>query len=183
MKKTTHLLLALLVACTLCACDLFDDDDDDQEGASSSGAGTAAPTEIRISAFSFDCTPNWTNRDGALGLKAYSGGGSCQTAFSGASARYQIQVKAQTEHDGAPPYSVSINETTVKAGNYPYATGQLVCNCSGDKCSDRNTYLDIGIFQVNTDDIIKFTGDQVFPCGKEHGAYAKWHEMVFTPVE
>ncbi|MCI5221359.1 MAG: hypothetical protein D3924_01420 [Candidatus Electrothrix sp. AR4] len=181
MRKTINLFMSILAVFILCSCDLLDDDDD--QATSSSGAAVSAPTEIRLSAFSFDCTQNWTNRDGALGLKAYSGGGSCQTVFSGVSAKYNIQIKVQTEHDGAPPYAVAINGTTVKAGRYPYATGVLACDCSINECPDRNTYINIGTFQVNTEDIIRFTGDQVFPCGGEHGAYAKWHEMVFTPQE
>ena len=35
--------------------------------------------------------------------------------------------------------------------------------------------------QIKTGDVIRFYGEEVYPCGK-HGAYAKWHSITLTPV-
>ena len=185
-KKILYLLLSIIAVMLLVSCDLLDDDDDDT-GTSNTGAGEIAseqPSEVRLSAFSdFSCTSNWTERDGALGLKAHTGSGTCQASFPGVSSMYKVRINVQAERDGASPYTLSINGKTVASGNYPYATGRLACDCSIEKCPDRNTFVNIGTLKVNKGDTIKYWGDQVSPCGDDHGAYAKWHKMIFTPVD
>lgn len=191
MAKILNVLLSLLFVIFLSSCDLLEEDDEQAssntgagEATPTEGSGEATPTEVRLSASSdFNCTSNWTARDGAFGLKAHTGSGTCEVDFPGVSAKYKIKIKVQTERDGAPPYTVSIGGKTVASDTYPYATGRLACDCSYKKCPDKDTSISIGTFQVNKEDTIEFWGDQVYPCGQNHGAYAKWHEMVFTPVD
>jgi hypothetical protein len=150
--------------------------------ATASTTGTATPSKVTLDASSdFRCSSNWGGRDGAWGLDAYSGSGSCQASFPGASGTYRISVFIQTERDGSPAYRVSINGRTVASGSYPYSSGKLACECSFDDCPDRDDVLDIGSHQLKTGDIVEFWGADDYPCGKDHGAYAKWHRMEFAP--
>lgn len=144
-------------------------------------------TRVSLSAFNdFSCTANWGNRDGALGLIAYTGAGSCEAVFPGVSSTYTIILTVQTEFDGQPPYRVSINGQTVAQGTYPLSSS-LGCNCPLDQwhtvCPDKNVDINLGNVRIQKGDIITFWGDQVYPCGHEHGAYAKWHSITFIPVE
>jgi hypothetical protein len=146
-----------------------------------------AATQVRLSAFSnFTCTSNWTNRDGALGLKAGSGNGTCSAGFPGASGTYRVELVAQTEFDGSSHYRISINGNTAGNGRYPYSQGQRICNCPDwpTHCPDVNTNLNAGIHKINTGDKIEFWGAESYECLPEYhnGAYAKWHELVFTPL-
>lgn len=171
-------------------CNLLDDDDDD--GSSSGGtenittANSAATAQaVTLSAFSdFNCTSNWTNRDGALGLETSSGSGTCQSKFPGVSGRYRITITIQTEFDGQPYYSLSINNQEISSGQYPLSSS-LGCNCPIDDwrnvCPDKNVEIDAGVHTVSTNDIIKFYGEEQWNCG-EHGAYAKWHKISFVPA-
>ena len=161
---------------------------------SSSGGGSDQPEEpskplrtVNLSAFSdFDCTPNWTVRDGAWGLAAYSGQGSCKAEFKGESGRYKLTLQVQTEFDGRPAYQVYIQGKLVRSGNYPLSS-PLGCSCPldswGTVCPDQRVDLNLGVVQINKGDIIKFVGKEDFPCGGEHGAYAKWHGMKFVPAQ
>ncbi|MCB2218235.1 hypothetical protein [Desulfofustis glycolicus] len=197
-----------LASLLLTSCDLFEDDDDD--GGTSAGSGTVeqstsktadttdtastdsvtttsqtTSSQISLNAFqSFSCTSNWSNRDGALGLTAHTGSGTCFTTFPGKSGSYQITLIAQTEFDGRSPYQISINDQVVSAGSYPLSSS-LYCDCPLDQwyivCPDRNVTIDAGIHAIKTGDKISFWGDQVYPCG-DHGSYAKWHGMTFTPA-
>lgn len=162
------------------------------EPVSGGGGGTADPsnsaqsahTTVRLNARNdFNCTSNWTDRDGALGLVAHTGSGTCRAAFPGGSGTYRIQVVAQTEFDGSPVYRIRINGRTAASGSYPLSKGTLICDCPDWRrnCPDVNASLDAGVHEIRTGDIIEFFGQEVYPCG-EHGAYAKWHELVFTPV-
>lgn len=87
-------------------------------------------------------------------------------------------LQAQTEADGSSPYSVSINDTVVAQGLMPYAYGTPQCGCTFDECPDRIVNLVVGIYEINTGDIIRYYGDDVYPCG-EHGSYAKWQGLIF----
>lgn len=141
---------------------------------------------VKLKAFSdFLCTNNWSNRDGALGLDAYSGSGVCKASFPGKSGKYQMSLTIQTEYDGRPLYEVSINGSVVRSGLYPLSTPRG-CDCPHEtwdkECPDRNVVINVGTFIINTGDSIAFKGNDDYPCGKEHGAYAKWHRMTFTPV-
>ena len=40
-------------------------------------------SNIFLNAFDFNCSSNWGDRDGAVGIKAYTGSGTCQKAFPG----------------------------------------------------------------------------------------------------
>ena len=134
-------------------------------------------SEIFLDAFKFACSGNWTDRDGALGLAAYSGSGSCETAFPGEAGNYQLILKAQTEYDGKSPYEFSINGTKVASGEFPLSS-PLGCDCPHDDwrdvCPDRNTDINLGTYALNPGDILKFWGSDEYPCGS-HGSYAKWH--------
>lgn len=139
---------------------------------------------IKLDAFDdFNCSSGWGNRDGALGRVAYSGSGSCTATFKGTSGTYRITLSIRTEYDGESPYSVSINGITIKEGNYPLST-PLGCDCPHDDwrsvCPDRDRTIDLGTRTVNTGDQIKFWGSDTYPCGEEHGAYAKWHGITFV---
>ncbi len=136
----------------------------------------AASSDIWLDARSFDCTSNWTDRDGAWGLKAYSGSGTCKKSFPGVSGTYKLTFYAVTEFDGKSPYRVSINGTTIKEGTYPLSS-PLGCDCPIDDwrsvCPDKNYNIDLGVHVLSQGDIIELWGDDVYPCG-EHGAYTKW---------
>lgn len=158
------------------------DDSDQQDDstttttpASTSTVSTAS--EVWMDAYTFNCSSNWTNRDGPLGLAAYSGSGSCNKGFPGAPGTYQLILSAVTEFDGKSPYKVSINGTTIKEGAYPLSS-PLGCDCPIDSwrsvCPDRGQNIDLGTHTLNTGDTIGFWGDDVYPCG-EHGSYTKWY--------
>ena len=172
------------------------------DGGSSGGSGEAQPTsesenpqsedtgevvnpstsssEVWLDAYTFSCTSNWTNREGPLGLEAYSGSGNCVKSFPGTSGTYQLVLKAVTEYDGEPPYRVSLNGTTIQEGTYPLSS-DLGCNCPSDSwrtvCPDKTEDIDLGTHTINTGDTIEFYGDDVYPCGG-HGAYAKWYGIM-----
>ena len=159
---------------------------------SSTGAGSSSGEEVNsannttvvLNAFTdFNCTGGWSNRDGALGLTAGAGSGTCDVAFPGGSGKYRVQVKIQTEFDGRPIYKVSINGNTIREGIYPTSTSTVRCVCDNWRvnCPDKNVVIDAGIHQIKTGDVIRFYGEEVYPCGK-HGAYAKWHSITLTPV-
>lgn len=144
--------------------------------------GMPATSTVTLNAFSdFKCTSNWTTRDGALGLRAGSGSGTCTTTFSGEPGWYTIQIKVQAERDGAPPYRLSINGDIVQFGNFPYSCGSLMCKTPYWECFDSNKMINVGRFRMNKGDSITFYGEETYPCGSSHGAYAKWHELVLTP--
>jgi len=137
-------------------------------------------SKIWLDAFDWNCSSNWTDRDGALGLKAYSGSGTCKTEFPGAPGTYQLVLTAQTEFDGKSPYKLSINGNQVANGEYPLSS-PLGCDCPTDDwrdvCPDRNRDIDLGSHELNTGDTLTFWGDDVYPCGS-HGSYTKWHGIT-----
>lgn len=162
----------------------------------SSAATTATATEttataatpsstVVLNAFSdFSCTGNWSNRDGALGLNARTGSGSCQASFPGESGDYRVTITVQIEFDGNSSYALYINDAGAASGQYPLAPG-----CEGDchpndwrsQCPDRKHNLDAGTHHISTGDTIKFYGEEVWNCD-EHGAYAKWHKITFQRI-
>lgn len=144
-------------------------------------AGPISSSQIWMDAFSdWSCGGKWTERDGALGLTAYSGNDSCKIEFPGESGTYQLVLAAQTEFDGQSPYRVSINGQTVAEGNYPWSS-PLKCDCPLDDwrsvCPDQNTDIDLGTHNINYGDVIEFWGADDYPCGA-HGSYAKWHGIT-----
>lgn len=157
-------------------------------GGSSSGASNAgadgsvtvdASDEIFLNAFSdFACSPGWANRNGALGRVAYSGSGTCDTPFPGESGVYAVYLQAQAEADGSSPYAVSLDGETVQQSAIPYAYGTPQCGCSFDECPDQIVNLGVGIFEIDTGDVIQYYGEDIYPCG-EHGSYAKWQGLIF----
>ncbi|MEE4312873.1 MAG: hypothetical protein V2J11_00140 [Desulfofustis sp.] len=202
MRPVHTLITVVLVSCLIFSCDSSSSD----KSATTGGAGdVATPTAttvetsskttettaassgtVTLDAFDdFSCSGNWTDRDGALGLAPYSGSGSCTASFPGASGRYRMTVKIVTEFDGMSPYKVSINGQTIKEGEYPLSS-PLHCDCPLDDwrsvCPDRSATLDCGTHSLKTGDVIGFWGDDVYPCGDSHGAYAKWYSMTFTKV-
>ncbi len=155
----------------------------------SSGGGSDTKVQknavVTLSAFSdFQCSNNWTNRDGALGLAAGSGSGTCKVSFPGGPGVYRISVQVQTEFDGSPFYKVSGNGKTLYAGTYPLSTSSLVCDCPNwrKNCPDAVVSVDAGTHDLKTGDNIEYFGKEVYPCGPRNGAYAKWHAMIFTPL-
>lgn len=131
---------------------------------------------IWLDAWDFQCGSNWSTRDGALGLNAYSGPGSCSISFPGAAGTYNLTLSAVNEFDGKSPYRVSINGVTIGEGEYDLSS-PLGCDCPLDnwrsECPDRTQYIPLGNHNLQPGDVIEFWGDDVYPCG-EHGAYAKW---------
>ena len=143
------------------------------------------PIKIRLNAFSdFNCTSNWVNRDGGLGLKAGTESGTCSTSFPGASAKYRVTLMAQTEFDGAPYYRINIDRNEIASGRYPVSKGKLICDCPNwqANCPDRVVPVDAGVHTITYRSVVEFFGQEVNPCGsRSNGAYAKWRELVFTP--
>jgi hypothetical protein len=144
-------------------------------------AAPVSSSEIWMDASSdWNCGGNWTERDGALGLVAYSGNDSCSISFPGESGSYQLVLTAQTEFDGQSPYSVSINGQTVASGDFPWSSS-LKCDCPKEDwrsvCPDKNTDIDLGTHNLNPGDVIEFWGADDYPCGS-HGSYAKWHGIT-----
>lgn len=137
-------------------------------------------SEIWLDAFDFNCTGNWGDRDGALGILAYQGSGSCTMDFPGETGTYEFILKAQTEYDGRSPYKLFINGTQVAGGEYPLSS-DLYCDCPHDNwrevCPDRNVDISLGTHTINNGATLKFWGDDVYPCG-EHGSYTKWHGIT-----
>jgi len=187
-SRSRKILIATGLTLLLASCD-------SNVTSTSTGGGTDQPDEdtpkaplktVTLNAFGdFNCTPNWGNRDGALGLIAYTGQGTCVAKFPGESGKYKLTIKVQTEFDGSPFYKVSINGKGVTSGNYPYSTGQLYCACPLEtwttSCPDRIIELNGGVVDIEKGDTVEFFGAENFGCG-EHGAYAKWHSMRFEPV-
>jgi len=139
---------------------------------------------VTLSAFSdFSCSSNWTERDGALGLEANSGSGSCENTFSGVTTAYRITITIQTEFDGKPYYSLSIGGREVDSGHYPLSSS-LGCECPKDNwwnvCPDQNVEIDAGVHTVVNGDVITFYGEEDWQCDG-HGAYAKWHKITLVP--
>ena len=146
------------------------------ENKADNNATVRSSNEVWLDAFMFSCTDNWTTRDGAQGLVAYSGSGSCVKSFPGEPGTYRLELVAVTEYDGESPYRISINGTTIKEGTYPLSSS-LGCDCPTDQwrtvCPDRNEDINLGTHDLNTGDSIEFWGDDEYPCG-QHGSYAKW---------
>lgn len=143
------------------------------------------PASVWLNAFSdFQCTSNWTNRDGALGLSAYSGNGECSAAFPGATGTYQVKLSIQTEYDGQSDYNLSIDGNVIASGSYPSAS-PLGCSCPhetwSEDCPDRDFDINAGTHVIRNGAIIRFRGSEDFPCGQDHGSYAKWHGIQFNP--
>ena len=155
-------------------------------GAGSSEVGSGPAVLVTLDAFNdFQCTSNWANRDGGLGLTVGSGSGTCQTSFPGKSGIYQIELLAQTEREGQSPYRISINGTQVSSGKFPFSQGELNCKCYRQPwsvyCPDVVMKLNAGTHQINNGDIIEYYGEEEYLCGA-HGAYSKWRGMNFNPV-
>lgn len=161
----------------------------------SSGGGSESDSEaiianpvnatINLNAFTdFRCGSNWTLRDNGMGLVAGTGGGACNASFSGGRGNYRVTLRAQTEYDGAPRYRISINGNIISSGAFPYSKGGLICNCPDwqKNCPDKVVDIDAGTHPIKPGDVIEYFGEEVYPCGKSHGAYAKWRGMVLTPV-
>ncbi len=147
---------------------------------------TPTATSVTLSAFSdFDCNSNWATRDGAIGLVANSGSGSCQAVFQGVSSKYRVTITVQTEFDGRPHYILYINGETIASGRYDLSNA-LACDCPLDDwrsvCPDKKMELNAGTHTIAKGDIIKFYGQEDWECD-EHGAYAKWHGISFEPVK
>jgi len=142
-------------------------------------------TTVRLDAFRhFNCSSAWTTRDGGWGLRAGSGSGVCSTAFPGLSGRYRVALMAQLEFDGNPKFKISVDGATIAAGSYPMSKGELICDCPDWRinCPDRIVPIDAGVHEIKQGAAIEFYAEEVYPCGGSHGAYAKWRELVFTPV-
>ena len=152
---------------------------------STSTTSPSIPTLVVLNAFNdFNCTSNWSNRDGALGLNAYSGSGSCSASFPGATGTYHVTLYIQTEYDGQSPYELSINNNVIASGHYP-TSSSLGCDCPhetwSEDCPDRNDNINGGTHTINNGATITFKGSDDYPCGNDHGSYAKWQRIEFTP--
>ncbi len=174
----------LLMLLFFSGCDLLDDDDDDSsDGGTEMVASESSSSTVVLEAFSdFSCSSSWTNRDGALGLTARTGSGTCKASFPGSSGTYRITITVQTEFDGNSPYALYINDAGAASGQYPLSYD---CGCEPDdwrsECPDKNVDLDAGTHNVATGDVIKFYGEEDWNCD-DHGAYAKWHKITFTRI-
>ena len=111
--------------------------------------------------------------------------GYLQAAFPGLTGRYRVALMAQLEFDGNPNFKISVDGATIAAGSYPMSKGELMCSCPNWRvnCPDRIVPIDAGVHEIKQGAAIEFFGQEVYPCGGSHGAYAKWRELVFTPGE
>jgi hypothetical protein len=163
------------------------DSDDDSEAIQVAQADTKPDLQkIRLSAFTdFSCTSAWTNRDGGWGLRAGSGAGECSVKFPGGDGSYRVTLMAQLEFDGNPKFRIEVDGSPIAVGSYPMSMGKLVCDCPNWRvnCPDRIVPIDAGVHEIRQGSAIKFVAAEVYPCGGNHGAYAKWHELVFAPQE
>ena len=191
-KLASKVAVFAFTAMMLVACDKLDklvestSNGGGSDSSSTSNNSNQPNVIVKLGAFNeFKCTPNWTNRDGGLGLKVGSGSGTCQASFPGGPGIYKIELLAQTEREGQSPYRISINGTQVSSGKFPFSQGELNCNCYKQPwqlyCPDVVMNLDAGTHQINTGDIIEYYGEEEYLCGK-HGAYSKWRGMIFNPV-
>lgn len=157
-------------------------DSSDSNTSSTAPDTPASSSDIWLDAYTFNCTSNWTNRDGPLGLAAYSGSGTCSKAFPGETGTYQLTLYAVTEFDGKSPYKVSIDGSTIKEGTYPLSS-PLGCDCPIETwrtvCPDKSLNINLGTHTITQGASIGFWGDDVYPCG-EHGSYTKWYGIRAT---
>lgn len=139
-------------------------------------ASVNSSSKIFMDAFDFNCSANWGDRDGAVGIKAYTGSGTCDESFPGEAGTYLLVLKAVTEFDGESPYKFSINGTQVASGTYPLSS-PLGCDCPQenwrDVCPDKDRDINLGTYDLNPGDTLTVWGDDVYPCGG-HGSYTKW---------
>lgn len=124
--------------------------------------------------------PGMTNSTyGIRGTGAELSGYVTWNSFPGAGGVYKVELGAVLESDGDSPYKLFIDGTKVREGNYPYAGGELDCNGS----SYREAYLDLGTWQVNKGDKIRYWAMSTYPCGSSHGQYSRFFVLRFTPVD
>ena len=116
-----------------------------------------------------------------MALDAYTGSGTCTATFPGEDGNYSIVLHAQIERDGQPSYIISIDGADVSGGQYPLSDPRG-CSCSYDECPDVQYNISADTHSVSYGSTIGFYGTEDFPCGSDHGAYAKWHGMTFTRV-
>ena len=117
------------------------------------------------------------------GLVAGSGSGRCAAVFPGQPGRYRVILIAQLEFDGSPEYKIAVDGETIAAGVYPPSKGEVICECPNWRvnCPDRIVPIDGGVHEFNAGSTVEYFAAEVYPCGGSHGAYAKWHELVFIP--
>ena len=187
MRFISFTFYLILFSILISSCDSVEDLFDEDGGETNAGSGTIEQTttsgppptakdtetnttspsttsQVSLKAFQdFTCTSNWTNRDGALGLSAYSGKGNCIAKFPGPDGTYRITINVQTEYDGRPAYIVSINGNAICGGRYPLSSS-LGCNCPHETwykvCPDKNVSLDCATKKLKKGDTISFHGEE-----------------------
>jgi len=142
---------------------------------------TSASTIYLSATSDFACSSNWSYRDGAMALDAYTGNGTCKASFPGETGTYKIVLNAQLERDGQPSYIISVDGVDVNGGRYPLSDPRG-CSCSYEVCPDKNYNIGAGTYDISNGSTIGFYGTDDYPCGSGHGAYAKWHGITFTRV-
>jgi len=148
--------------------------------------GISGPSTVIMNARSdFSCSSGWTIRDGALGLKAGAGSGTCHAAFPGESGTYRVVLTIQTEFDGQSEYSVALNGQMIHSSQYPLSS-PLGCDCPKDDyqrvCPDKYVNVELGRHSLNKGAEVLFYGEEDWDC-IDHGAYCKWHKITFEPVQ
>ncbi|PIE66281.1 MAG: hypothetical protein CSA26_01165 [Desulfobacterales bacterium] len=208
MKRLSFFILLLLASIIICSCSGGGDDNGTQGGNGEitqdtpgkkqdttrkdpspekpkTAPATGRNVTLKASA-DFTCSSNWTVRNKAWGLKPYSGTGTCTAPFPGKSGRYKVTLLIQAEFDGNSAYEVAINNRVIQAGVYPRSS-DLGCSCPLDKwrtvCPDKNKSINCGSHKINKGDTISFKGSDDYPCGHDHGSYAKWHNITFTRID
>ncbi|MBD3241236.1 MAG: hypothetical protein GF331_11670 [Chitinivibrionales bacterium] len=128
--------------------------------------------------------PVWIER-GLIGVDSYgitgnhvpgTNGDVIWYDFPGPNGRYKVELGAVLEPDGDSPYKFYINGVEKDSGNYPYSTGSLDCNSSTYELAD----LDLGEYDINNGDTIKYWASSVYPCGTSHGQYSRFYRIRFT---
>ena len=121
---------------------------------------------------------NGVNSWGINGTGSPMNGNMWWNDFSGQTGTYRIELGAVLEPDGNSRYSLSVDNTEVASGRYPFSTGSLNCDAS----TMENRDLDLGQHLVTRGNQIKLWGESVYPCGSSHGQYCRFYRIKLTFV-
>ncbi|MBD3393103.1 MAG: hypothetical protein GF418_13360 [Chitinivibrionales bacterium] len=150
--------------------------------------GTAASAQVTLGAMDFDGKDSeWTDRSGGtpytcMGLNGTGSsidGDIWWNSFPGETGRYRIYLQAILETDGNSPYKIFVGGTLVASSSYPfYGGGDKDCGATAYEESD----LDCGVKEISQGDEIRMWAQSVYPCGSDHGQYARFTGIRFEPT-
>ncbi len=127
----------------------------------------------------------WTKRSrgnsemGIVGSHKVESGNIWFDSFPGETGKYRVGFRVVTENDGHPLYRISAGGTEIAKGSLPLPEGNTLGK--GKAYADR--VLDLGVHEIKKGDKINVWAQSVYPMSKSHGAYCRWSDLQFTPVE